>query len=140
MRFITMKNKLSTAKKVIITLPMALLLASCASQRLPLVITAQYADRPILIGQYKRPGEKIDPSASGDSFESKQGSKISNVLLYEDFIINKLSRDILILNPKKTDVVVIQEIEVKSSTWSTPTISPANESVVKGKILGDPTK
>ena len=107
-----------------------LLLASC-SPRLSFIITAQYADRPVLIGQYKRPGEKIDPAAQGTSFESKQGSDVSNLRL------NKLSRDILMVNPKKTDVFVIQEIKINSSTSSIygSEIHFANNSTVKGKIL-----
>ncbi|MCL2026642.1 MAG: hypothetical protein FWG92_07550 [Leptospirales bacterium] len=125
----------------ILSLPAAaLLLVSCASQRLPFMITAQYADRPVLIGQYKRPGEKIDPVAAGIPFESKQGTAVLNTPPQENFSVNKLSRDILMLNPKKTDAVIIQEIRVRSSTWDTSAAPFANESTVKGKILGDLTK
>ncbi|MCL1912055.1 MAG: hypothetical protein FWG13_07610 [Leptospirales bacterium] len=105
-------------------LPITLLFASC-SPSLSFIITAQYADRPILIGQYKRLGEKIDPAAQGVPFESKQGSEVS------DFRLNKLNRDILMVNPKKTDVFVIQGIRIDSFTSN----EVSNDSVVKGKIL-----
>ena len=131
-----MQNKLNICKIMILPAA-ALLLASCgSSQRLPFVITAQYADRPVLIGQYKRPGEKIDIAAAGTSFESKQGTAYFT-RLNRDFNINKLSRDILILNPKKTDMLIIQEIKVESYTWDTSGDSFSNESTVKGKITGN---
>jgi len=114
-----------------IVLPL-LLLASC-SPRLSFIITAQYVDRPVLIGQYRMPGEKIGSSVQGTPIESKQGTAVS------DLRLNKLSRDILMANPKKTDVLVIQEIEISSSTWDafSGDIYFENNSIVKGKILSD---
>ena len=131
-----MKNKLNIRKTITIILAATLLLASCSSNRLPFIITAQYVDQPVLIGQYKRPGEKIDNAAEGVSFESKQGSDVS------DMQLNKLSRDILMGNPKKTNILVVQEINVYSSTWDdlTGTIHFTNNSVLKGKILEGPVK
>jgi len=131
-----MKNKLNIRKIIIIILAATLLFTSCSSSLLPFIITAQYADRPVLIGQYKRPGEKIDPNAAGASFESKQGSDVL------DMRLNKLSRDILMLNPKKTDIFIVQEINVDSSTsnlFSTD-MQLSNNSVLKGKILEGPVK
>jgi len=139
--FYGMKNKLNIGKTIIIILPAVLLLASCASQsgRLPFIITAQYADRPVLIGQYKKPGEKIDPSASGVSFESLQGTAALGVPI-GDFTINRLSRDILMLNPQKTDIVVIQRIKIKSYTTVVYSTYIFNESIVNGKIITEPAK
>ena len=135
--FIFTKNKLNTGRTLILLT--ALLVTSCSSNRLPFIITAQYADRPVLIGQYKRPGEKIDISESIAHFESKQGTAVSDIPR-GDFTINKLSRDILLLNLPKTNMIVIQEIKIKSSTWGANSVSIYNESVVKGKITGDPAK
>jgi len=118
---------------------MALLLTACSSNRLPFIITAQYADRPVLIGQYKKPGEKIDPNASGKTFESKQGTADSDTPS-GDFNINKLSRDILKLNPQKTDMIIIREIKIKSSTWDIFTTSCYNESIVNGEVIGNSEK
>ena len=107
-------------------------LTSC-SPRLSFIITAQYVDRPVLIGQYKMPGEKISSTAQSAPFESKQGSAVL------DLRLNKLSRDMLMTNPKKTDVLVIQEIEISSSTWDafSGSVYFENDSIVKGKIIGD---
>ena len=116
---------------IAIALP-ALLLISC-SPRQSFIITAQYADRPVLIGQYKRPGEKIDPAVQDTSFESKQGSEIS------DFRLNRLSRDILMANPKKTDIFVIQKIRISSSTshFLSGKVYIYNDSTVMGKIISE---
>ena len=131
-----MKNKLNIRKTITIILAAILLLTSCSSNRLPFIITAQYADQPVLIGQYKRPGEKIDLSAEGISFESKQGTEVF------DMRLNKLSRDILIVNPKKTDILVVREINVDSYTSNllSTYIYISNNSVLKGKILEGPVK
>ncbi|MCL1833475.1 MAG: hypothetical protein FWG49_03130 [Leptospirales bacterium] len=121
-------HRSALARFIAIVLP-ALLLPSCSQQRLSFIITAQYADRPVLIGQYKRPGEKINPAAQGAPFESKQGSEIS------DFRLDRLSRDILMTNPKKTDIFIIQEIRVSSRTYIDTTLE--NNSTVIGKIISD---
>ena len=123
--------------KIMILPAAALLLASCGSPRLPLLITAQYADRPVLIGQYKSPGEKIAAATDGVSFESKQGVAVNRLRVDKDFNINKLSRDILMQNPKKNDMIIIQEIKVESSTWDSTAGSYGNESTVKGKVIGN---
>ena len=130
-----MKNELNICKTITIILAAILLLTSCSSNRLPFIITAQYADRPVLIGQYKKLGEKIDPNAPGIAFESNQGTYVL------DMRLNKLSRDILMLNPKKNDIFVVQEINVDSSTLSFSTyMALSNNSVLKGKILEGPVK
>jgi hypothetical protein len=146
-----MKNKFYILKTITFILPVALLLVSCSSNRLPFIITAQYADRPILIGQYKRPGEKIDPAAKGIPFESKQGTddlgnqsnssscclSLSNQNNDTGMNLNKLSRDILMTNCKKSDIIVVQEINIGSSTYQifSVGITLTNKSILKGKIL-----
>jgi len=147
-----MKNKFYILKTIAFTLPVAFLLVSCSTNRLPFIITAQYADRPVLIGQYKIPGEKIDPAAPGIPFESKQGmdsfghrmnSCITSSSMFTQgaelsgMHINKLSRDILMTNCKKTDIIVVREINISSSTFHfiSGEVYLTNTSVLKGKIL-----
>ena len=152
-----MKNKFYILKTIAFTLPVAFLLVSCSTNRLPFIITAQYADRPVLIGQYIKPRLKIDPAAEGIPFESKQGmdfgrhrmnscttssSMSTQSAELSGMNLNKLSRDILMTNCKKTDMIVVQEINLASTTFHflSGEVYITNTSVLKGKILEEAAK
>jgi hypothetical protein len=121
------------------------------------LVTAQYADRPVIIGSYWKKGEKIDRSENtGAPFESAIGNKIAvtssqsggvtttyvtNLSSGKDAHGDKLGRDILMQNPGKNSIIIIDEIQIYSYDVELFfTNVHAAETVTKGRIAEKPKR
>jgi hypothetical protein len=136
----------------------AVLLAGCAPH-VRTIISAQYADRPVVLGPcWKKEGklDTVSKSAAGKDFESEtknkkyvhsryMGTIIQRYAKYDtgkETQLDNLSRDILMQNPEKNDIILVDEIRISSSVYSTFFNGERYTSAgkVKGKIIPKPKR
>jgi hypothetical protein len=150
-----MQNKLKIS---FFLMAVALLLAGC-TPHVRTIISAQYADRPVILGPCWKKGGKLDivsKSAAGKNFESETENKKYVHSRYMGTIVQRytkydtgrtanldnLSRDILMQNPEKNDIILVDEILIESSVYTTCLNGERYTSTgkVKGKIIAKPKR